>query len=150
MQKFRKVGVTVDDTTGIKGLVQLDFEGVIVGWSIIANTAGAITVEVSKKASSPPPAAPAIPHITTDKISASAPIALAGTQSAASGEAGVSTWTLDVNPWDVMQFNVTAITTITRATLYVRIMEQFPESFITLPTIVPMTEVNAPPNIVQF
>ena len=125
-QKFRKVGLTIDGTAGNKGAIQLDFYGTIVGWSVIADQVGALQVEVSKKASSPPPAAPALPNIVTDKISASAPVQLSAAQTASRAEAGVSTWTTKIVPWDVMQFNVVVVTTITRATLYIRIQEEPP------------------------
>jgi hypothetical protein len=125
-QKYRKVGVTLDNVPGNKGSIQLDFYGEIVGWSVIADAVGSLSVDVIKKNSSPPPAAPAIPNIATDKISASAPIVLSGAQSGSRAEAGVSTWSRLIVPWDVMQFYVNTVTTLTRATLYVRIKEEAP------------------------
>ena len=122
----RKVGCAVDGTTGVKGAIQVDFEGTIIGWSVIADAAGTLEVEIDKKASSAPPAAPQIPNTTTDKISASAPIALSTAQSAARAESGVSTWNRAVAKWDVLQFNVVAVSGMTRATLYVRIQETPP------------------------
>ena len=101
---IRKVGVTVDAVTGIKGAIQLDFGGEIIGWSVIADMAGDLTVEVDRKASSAPPSAPAIPNTTTDKISADAPIILSGAQSAASAAAGVASWAKTLMKWDVIQF----------------------------------------------
>ena len=88
---IRKVGLTADGsgvviTPGVKGTVQLDYAGTIVGWSIVGDVVGSMTVEVQKKASSPPPAAPGIPNTTTDKISASAPITISSAQSAAGGK----------------------------------------------------------------
>jgi len=123
---FRKIGITVDGTVGVKGAIQIDFEGTIVGWSIIADAVGSLTVEVSRRASSEPPAVPQMPDPVTHKISASTPITLSTAQSAARDEAGVSTWARDLEPWDVIQFKVASVTTITRATLYLRVLEQFP------------------------
>jgi len=123
---MRKIGCTVDGTTGIKGAIQIDFEGTIVGWSVIADTVGSLSVEVSRKASGKPPAVPQIPNTTTDKISASAPIQLTNAQSAASSDAGVSTWLRDLEPWDVIQFNVISVNLIARATLYLQIFEFLP------------------------
>lgn len=117
----RKVGCTVDSTTGIKGAIQLDFAGTIVGWSVIADASCNLSVDVCRASSSAPPGAPAIPNTTTDKISASAPIALSSAQSASSAEAGVSTWDADLEQWDVLLFNVTSVSALTRATLYLRI-----------------------------
>ncbi len=124
----RKVGITIDGggvaiTTGVKGAIQVDFAGTIIGWSIVADQVGSITVEVDLHASSAPAAAPAIPNTTTDKISASAPVTLSSAQSASSGTSGVSTWTTAVTQWDVIQFNVASVTTLQRAVLYLRIQE---------------------------
>lgn len=124
----RKYGVTIDGagsvlSTGIKGAIQVDKAGTIIGWSIIADQVGSISVEVDKVASSAPPSAPGIPNTTTDKISASAPIALSSAQSAAGGTSAVSTWTTAVSQWDVLQFNVASVTTMTRCTLYIRLQE---------------------------
>lgn len=126
MPELHRVGITIDNgssaiTTGVKGSIQVDFAGTIIGWSIEADQAGDITVEVDKKASSAPPSDPAIPNTTTDKISASAPVALSSAQSAASAASGVSTWTTTVAQWDSIQFNVASATTVQRVTLYLRI-----------------------------
>ena len=118
---IKKVGITVDGIVGVKGAIQIDFAGVIIGWSVIANAVGTLEVEVSRAASSPPPAAPAIPNPMSDKISASAPIALATVQSAAASEAEVESWDGALEQWDVLQFSVVAAATITVATLYLRI-----------------------------
>lgn len=126
--RIRKVALSLDGsgsvlTTGVKGQIQVDFAGTIIGWSIIGDQSGSISVEVDKKASSAPAAAPAVPNTTTDKISASAPIALSSAQSASSAASGVSSWTTAVALWDVIQFNVASVTTLTRVTLYLRIQE---------------------------
>lgn len=125
--RIRKVGITVDGTIGVKGAIQIDFEGTIIGWSLIATTPGNIQVEVSRKSSLFPPAAPAIPNPTTDKISASAPIALASpAQSASGGVDAVSTWVRDLERFDVVQFAVASASLLTKATLYLRIQELVP------------------------
>jgi hypothetical protein len=130
---IRKVGISLDGsgvplTTGIKGLVQLDYDGVILGWSAVADKVGGITVDVCVKHSADPPNAPAIPNTTTDKISASAPIRIASAQSAAGDETSVSTWVQHtpgqhIDKWDVLLFNVTFVAVVTRVTLYLRIQE---------------------------
>lgn len=126
--RTRKVGTTMDNgssvlATGVKGSIQIDFACTIIGWSIIADVAGSLTIEIDKVASSAPPSAPGIPNTTTDKISASAPISLSSAQSAAVAAAGVSTWTTAIAAWDVIQFNLTAATTIKRAVLYILLRE---------------------------
>ena len=119
----RKIGATVDGSPGVKGAIQIDFGGTIVGWSIIADQVGDIVVEVSRASSSPPDDVPAIPDPVADKISASAPIKILGAQSASGGEDDVDTWDTQLLPWDVVQFKVAGATTITRATLYLRIQQ---------------------------
>ncbi len=116
------VGITIDGGgsvigAGVKGYIQIPFPGTIVGWSIIGDQSGSISVDIDKKASSAPPSAPAIPNTTTDKISASAPVALSTAQSASVASSGVSTWTTSIAQWDVIGFNVTTATTVTRVTI---------------------------------
>jgi hypothetical protein len=118
--RTRKVGCTVT-AIGVVGAIQLDFYGTITGWSVIGDAVGTLTVEVDRKASSAPPAAPGIPNTTTDKISGSTPITLASAQSAS--RATISGWNVSVNQWDVLQFNCTALGTLTKATLYLLIDE---------------------------
>ena len=101
--------------TGVTDYVQLPFACTIVGWSIIANAAGSISIEVDAKASSAPPTAPSMPNTSTDKISASAPIVLSSAQAAASASSGVSTWSTNRAINDVIGLNVASVTTITRA-----------------------------------
>lgn len=110
-------GGTATPSVPIVRWTQVPFAGTIVGWSITnCDVAGSLTCEVDKKASSAPPAAPSIPNTTTDKISASAPITLSAAQSASGDAAAVSTWTtVAVAQWDAIQFNVTAMSGITRA-----------------------------------
>lgn len=116
------VGITIDGgatvpTTGVKGLIQVPWSATIIGWFAIADQAGSISVDVDKHSSLVPPAAPAIPNTTTDKISASAPVVLSSAQSAAGDAAAVSTWTVAVAQWDSIQFNVTSVATLKRVTI---------------------------------
>jgi hypothetical protein len=120
------VGVTIDGggaeiATGFKGSVQLDFAGTIIGWSIeeTSGNAGDIEIEVDKHAGTE--TLPVVPNTTTDKISASAPIALSSATGAGAGAAAVSTWTAEVAQWDSIGFNVASATTVQRVTLWLRI-----------------------------
>ena len=135
--------ITVDATPGVKGAIQLDFPGTIIGWSVIADVPCTLSVDVDRKASSPPPAVPAVPNTTTDKISANAPITLSGAQSASSSLSGVNSWTRSLAQWDVIQFNVTAAIALTRATLYLRI-EAPTMKFVTVPRIASTVQVDNP------
>ena len=118
------VGLTIDGGASTPSVpivrnIQVPYAGTIIGWSITnCDTAGSITCEVDKKSSSAPPAAPSVPSTSTDKISASAPISMISAQSASGGSSAISTWTtLAVAQWDVIQFNVTAMSGITRANI---------------------------------
>ncbi len=123
---IHRVGITIDGgdspiATGVKGSIQVDFAGTIIGWSIEADQSGSISIEVDKKAGTQ--TAPAVPNTTTDKISASAPIALSSAQAVGVGVSGVSTWTTSVARWDSIQFNVASASTVKRVTLWIRIQE---------------------------
>ncbi len=107
-------------TAGQKGYYQLPYAMTITGWSILADQAGSITVEVDAAASAAPPAAPTIPNTTTDKISAAAPVTLTGAQAAAVAAAGVASWGTARAQWDVIGFNVTGVpATVTQVTILV-------------------------------
>ena len=118
---IRKVGITIwGSEVGSGGFKcsQLDYAGTIIGWSIEADQAGSISVAVEKHAGTQ-----TVPVVTTagDKISASAPIALASAQTAGVDATGVSTWTTAVAKWDSIGFRWGAGTTLTWATLWLRI-----------------------------
>ena len=113
--------MTVDGTTGVKGSIQVDFAGTIIGWSMQADVSGSMTVEVSKRAGTQ--ALPVVPDPVTHKISASAPITLSSAQAAGAGPSGVSTWNVAVAQWDSIQFKVASVTTVARAAFWLRIQE---------------------------
>lgn len=121
------IGITIDGatsvlTTGVKGYIQIPYAATIVGWSIVADQSGSINVDIDKHSSSAPPSAPSIPNTTTDKISASAPVALSSAQSASVAASGVSTWTTSVAQWDTIGFNVTSATTVQRVTILLKVL----------------------------
>lgn len=128
----RKVGITIDGSgsvisPGVKGAIQVDFNGGIVGWSIIADQPGEIEIDIAVARESPPaapPAAPPIPDEVADKITASAPIVLtgpSGAQSASAGASEVSTWDTEIQQYDVIQFNVVSASILTRVVIYISI-----------------------------
>lgn len=125
---IRRVCITVDGgtstiTNGVKGSIQVDFNGEIIGWSATADVVGDIEIDVSKASSYPPDEPPTIPDPDLDKISASAPILIVGAKSAAENAAGVASWNTEIFQWDVLQFTVVAATAIKRVTVVVRIQE---------------------------
>lgn len=112
------VGITIDGggsaiTTGVKGYVEVPYSGTIEGWTILGDTSGSIVVDVWKDtyANYPP----------TD------PDSIAGTElptisAATKGQdLALSSWGTTVTAGDVIGFNVDSATTITRATLVIRI-----------------------------
>jgi len=109
-------GLTIDGaaatvTTGVKGYISIPFAATITGWDIVADQAGSITIAVAKKAGAPP-------NTTTDTISSGSPIALSAAQIVQNGP--ISGWTTAVAPGDVIGFNVTSASTVTRVTVTVR------------------------------
>lgn len=129
LPRVRLVGLTIDAgasviSTGVKGSNQVDFAGTIVGWSVQADAAGSITVEVSKRAGTQ--TAPQVPNPVTHKISASAPITLSSAQAAGVGPSGLTGWTTTVAQWDSIQFNVATVATVKRVVLWLRIQEAVP------------------------
>ncbi len=122
--RSRGFGITIDGggsaiTAGQKGYAQVGYACTITGWSIIGDQPGSMSVELDRQASSAPPAAPAIPNTTTDKISAAAPMVLSLSQAAAGGSAQVSAWNTSIAKWDSIGWNVVSATTVTRVTIQV-------------------------------
>jgi len=110
------VGITIDGggstiATGVKGYISVPFDATITGWDVVADQSGSVSIEVDKKANG-------IPNTTTDKISASTPIALAAAQIAQNGS--IAGWTTAVAAGDVIGFNVVSATTVTRVTATIR------------------------------
>ena len=121
---IKKITLSIDGGGSVVGAgfkcIQLDYAGTIIGWSIEADQAGSISVAVEKHTGTQ-----FAPVVTTagDKISATAPIALASAQTAGVDASGVSTWTTAVGQWDSIGFRWAAGTTLTWATLWLRIQQ---------------------------
>ena len=89
----------------------------IIGWTLSADQSGSISIDLDAHSSSAPPSAPSVPNTTTDKISASAPMALSSAQTASGGTSAVSTWTTSRAQWDAFGVNVTGTpSSVTRVT----------------------------------
>ena len=106
----------------VKRFVQVDFAGTIVGWAAFGDQTGSVTVDVWKKAGTAPPTttAPSIPT-SADKISASAPVAISSSQSAAGDTSAVSSWTTTVAAGDTFGFNIASISSVTALTVEIYI-----------------------------
>lgn len=115
----RSVGITIDGagsaiTTGVKGYVEVPYTGTITGWTILGDQSGSIVVDVWKDtyANYPPTVADTIAGSEKPTIS-----------SATKGQdLALSTWTTSVTAGDIIGFNVDSCTSITRATLVIRIL----------------------------
>lgn len=126
----RKVVLTVDGggsvpaTGAVKRFAQVDFAGTIVGWAAFGDISGSASVDVWKKAGTAPPTAtaPAVPT-SSDKISASAPVAISAAQSAAGGATAISTWTTSVAAGDTFGFSIASIATFTAITVEIYIQQ---------------------------
>lgn len=112
---IRSFGVTIDGssqalTSGQVGYVTIPHACTIIGWSVQGDQSGSISIDIDKHAA-------AIPNTTTDKISASAPLSLSSAQLAQSTT--LTGWTTSVAANDVIGFNVTSVSNLTRATAVV-------------------------------
>ena len=98
-------------TTGAKGDIQMPFAGAIVGWSLFADQAGSIVVEISKASFSNWP--------TASAITASAKPTLSSAQKATSTT--LTGWTTDIIDADVLRIAVNSASTVQRVTLSLRV-----------------------------
>lgn len=114
----RTVGITIDGggsaiTTGVKGYVEVPFTGTITGWTIVGDTSGSIVVDVWKDTYAN------FPPVVGDSIAGSEKPTISS--STKGQDLSLSTWTTSVMAGDVFGFNVDSCTSITRATLIIRI-----------------------------
>jgi len=116
---LRTIGLTIDGggsaiTTGVKGYIEVPYTGTITGWTILGDVSGSMVVDVWKDtyANYPPTVADTIAGTEKPTISA----ALTGQ------DLSLSTWTTSVTAGDIIGFNVDSCSTITRATLVIRIL----------------------------
>jgi hypothetical protein len=111
------VGITVDGggsvpSTGINGFIQVPYAATIVGWTIIADQSGSCSFTVKKSTFAAFP--------TTVSIVASAPPNLASQQNATSG--ALTGWTTTINAGDVIEFDLSSVTTCQRITLELKLV----------------------------
>ncbi len=104
--------------TGVSTPIQCPVAGTIVGWAVLGDASGTVSIDVYMDTSSAPPSAPTVP---TTKISASAPAATSSAQTAAGGTSAVSTWTTSVAKWNTFKFDVTSFSGFTKGVVEVYI-----------------------------
>lgn len=111
------VGITIDGggsaiTTGVKGYVEVPFAGTITQWTLLGDVSGSMVLDVWKDtyANYPPTVA--------DTITAAAkPTITAATKGQSSTLTG---WTTSISAGDTIGFNVESCSTITKATLVIK------------------------------
>lgn len=100
-------------TTGVKGDLTIPFAGTITEWTLMGDQSGSIVVDIWKDtyANYPP--------VVGDSITASAkPTISAATKGQSSTLTG---WTTAITAGDTLRFNVDSVTTLTRATLSLKV-----------------------------
>lgn len=99
-------------TTGQKGYLEIPFAMTITGWTLVADQAGSIVVDVWKTpyGSFPPSAANTITGADIPTLSS-----VRNNQNPA-----VSLWTTSLSAGDILAYNVNSASTVTRVTLSIR------------------------------
>lgn len=101
-------------TTGIKGDLVVDFNGTIVGATLLANQSGSIVVDIWKDTYAN------FPPVVGDSITASSkPTISSGIKSQ---DATLTGWTTSVTAGDILRFNVDSVATIQRATIALKVV----------------------------
>ena len=99
-------------TTGIKGVVVLDGDFTVTGWTIIADQSGSIVVDVNRATYTNFP--------TTASIAGTELPTLSTAQK--NEDLTLSTWTTTLSARDVLEFQVDSVTTVTRVTVALRLI----------------------------
>lgn len=104
------IGTGVEEiTTGVKGFIELPFDGTIIAARLFADQSGSIVVDVWKDTFAN------FPPTNADSITGSAPPTLSNAQ--ASEDETLSGWTTAFLRGDVLAFNVDSATTVQQVTL---------------------------------
>ena len=99
-------------TTGIKGVVVLDGNYTVTGWTIIADQSGSIVVDVNRATYANFP--------TTASIAGTELPTLSSAQKAE--DLTLSSWTTTLSARDVLEFEVDSASTVTRVTVALRLV----------------------------
>ena len=99
-------------TTGSKGYVVLDGDYTVTGWTILADQSGSIVVDVNRATYTNFP--------TFTNIDGTEPPTLSSGQKAE--DLSLSSWTTTLSARDVLEFNVSSASTVTRVTVALRLV----------------------------
>lgn len=104
-------------TTGVKADIPIEFDATITGWTLVADQAGTIQIDLWKDTLAN------FPPTDADSITGAAPPALAGSPAPQQDQdTTLSGWTTSLSRGDVLRVNVDSTSgTITRATLSLRL-----------------------------
>ena len=106
-------------TTGMKGYIKVDFACTIQANVLLADQSGSIVVDIFKCTQAQFDAGATHP-VAADKITASAPPTI--TTATKSEDATLTGWTTAVAAGDILGINVNSVTSITRATLGLKVL----------------------------
>lgn len=117
-QKAASVVVVIDGggspiTTGVKVDVEIPFAGTITGWTLTADQAGSIVIDVWKDTYAN------FPPVVADSIAGTEKPTLASLDK--NQDLALTTWVTAVAVGDILRFNVDSAATVTRVTLALRI-----------------------------
>jgi hypothetical protein len=112
-----QIGLTLDGngtviTTGQKGYTQLSYACTINSWTLLADQAGSIVVDIWKNSYAN------YPPTDADSITGSAPPTLSSANKATSST--LTGWTTAIDAGDILGFNVDSATAVTRVRLIVK------------------------------
>jgi len=112
------LGITIDGagsviTTGLKGYLVVPYDATIESWSVVADTTGSIVLDVWKSSSY------TIPGSAADSIAGTEKPTLSSQQ--INTDLSLTTWTTSLLVGDVIGFNVDSASTITRATIEIKV-----------------------------
>jgi hypothetical protein len=110
-------------TTGFTGryLGPFDYGGTILGWSIIGQESGSVSIDVLKTTYTAFDAGATHPSVAADKISATAPITLS---SATKNQGSPTGWTANTfAAGDIFAFNVSSATTSKLVTVFLKVLK---------------------------
>lgn len=115
----RSVGITIDGggsaiTTGLKGYIEVPYNGTIKGWTALADVSGSAVVDVWKAAYAnyPPTVSNTIAGSEKPTVSA----AIKGQDLA------LSTWSVTVTAGDIIAFSVDSASTITKLSISLQVV----------------------------
>ena len=115
------LGITIDGagsviTTGLKGYLYVPYDCIVDCWGVIADQSGSIVVDVWR-GSTPL----TIPTSASDSIAGSEKPTLSSQQSAV--DTNLTSWTKNLVFGDVIAFNVDSASTLTRATIQIKVIK---------------------------